>query len=394
MQPSPADGTPAFTDSGLPVPPELADRLAACRDRPLHPAGGDLAVRAAACGYWRRRGARATPEQVLLAPGPGPLLLGLLATVGGDLVLPRPAAPWYPPIAWLLGRRARFVPAPAECGGVPDPVALQESVRRADGEESRPLLLVLATADDPTGTVVPPELLHEVCEVAAARDLLVVSDETFRDLPHDPLEVILSPADIIPERTVVLSDLASWMLPGGWPAAMARFPADGPAAVLRSPVRTVLDAQRALLSGPIGGAAELALSEPPGSRDRLAAAVRLHAAVAAAVHAGLLRLGALCLPPGAGFHLYADFGALRAPLAARGIGGADELAARLPGGVAGHRMGDDPRDLRVRIEVSALYGETPEQRAAALAAEDPLRVPHLAEALAGLDRAFTELTAV
>lgn len=394
MQPSPADGMPALTDAGLPVPPELTERLAACGAAPLHPAGGDLAVRAEACDYWERRGTRTVPDRVLLGPGPGPLMLALLATVGGDLVLPRPAAPWYAPAAWLLGRRARFVPTPAVCGGVPDPVALQESVRRADGEESRPLLLVMAVADDPTGTVAPPELVHEVCEVAAQADLLVISDETFRDLPHDPLGVVLSPAEIIPERTVVLSDLASWLLPGGWPAAMARFPADGPAAALRSPVRTVLDAQRALLSGPIGGAATLALSEPPGSGRRLAESIRLHAAVAAAVHADLLRFGAMCLPPNAGFHLYADFDALRPALGVRGAGSADQLAARLPGALAGDRMGDDPRELRVRIAVPALYGTTPEQRAAALDAEDPLKVPHLADALAGLGRTLTELTTV
>ncbi len=394
MQPSPADAVPALTDSGLPVPVRLADRLAACGDAPLQPAGGDLELRTAACGYWERRAHPTAADRVLLAPGPAPLLAGLLAVVGGDVVLPRPAAPWYAPAAWLLGRRACFVPTPAEGGGVPDPVALLESVRRAVGEGARPLLLVLACADDPTGTVAPPELLHEVCEAAVAADLLVVSDETFRDLRHDPLAVVLGPSEIIPDRTVVLSDLASWLLPAGWPAAMARFPVAGPAASLRAPVRTMLDAQRALLSGPVGGAAALALTEPPGSARTLAGAVRVHAVVAAAVHAELLRLGALCLPPRCGFHLYADFGALRTALAGHGVGGADELAARLPGGLAGHRMGDDPRDLRVRIAVPALYGDTGARRQAVLEAEDPLRVPHLAEALADLERPLTERTAV
>jgi aspartate aminotransferase len=275
---------------------------------------------------------------------------------------------------------------------VPDPVALLESVRRTEGERAGPMLLALAVADDPTGTVAPPELVHEVCEAAVAANLLIVSDETFRDLPHDPREVILSPAEIVPDRTVVVADLASWLLPGGWPAAMARFPALGPAAELRSPVRTVLDAQQALLPGPVGAAATLALAEPPGSDERLAAAVRLHATVAAAAHTELLRCGAVCLPPTAGFHLYADFTALRPALAARGVGGPDALAARLPGALAGHRMGEAPRDLRVRIAVPVLYGRTPAERTAALAAADPLRVPHVAEAVAGLRRACQELT--
>jgi aspartate aminotransferase len=386
VQPSPAGGPPAVTDSGLPAPPELVERLLAGRDDAVRPAGGDAALRGAAVGYWERRAVKTTPEHVLLAPGPGALMLGLLATVGGELLVPRPAAPWYAPPAWLLGRRVRTVPTPAECGGVPDPVALLESLRRADDARPGPTLLALAVADDPTGTVAPAELVHEVCEAAAEADLIVVSDESFRDLPHDPHTVVLSPAEIVPDRTVVISDLASWLLPGGWPAAMARFPALGPAAELRAPVRTVLDAQRALLPGPVGAAAGLALAEPPGSAERLTAAVRLHAAVAAAAHRELLRCGALALPPAAGFHLYADFTARRPALAVAGVGGPDALAARLPGALAGHRMGEDPRELRVRIAVPALYGHTPAERAAALA-------DHVAAALADLGRIAADLTA-
>lgn len=382
----------ALTDAGLAVPPELSDRVATCRDTTPQPPGGDLTVRTAACGYWERRGAAVTPEDVVVAPGPAPLMLALLAAVGGDLVLPRPAAPWYAPPARLLGRRVHFVPTPAECGGVPDPVALLETVRRARIEGARPALLVLAVADDPTGTVAPPELVHKVCEAAAQADLLVVSDETFHDMPHDPLTVVLSPTESVPERTVVLADLASGLLPSGWPAAIVRFPANGPAAAPRSLVRDALAAQRALLATPLAGAAALALSEPPALLRRTRAANRLHAAVSAAVHADLLRLGALCLPPRAGFHLYPDFAALRPALAAQGVHGQDDLAERLPGALPGHRLGDDPGELRVRIAVSALYGVSPEERESALRAADPLRVPHVADALAGLGRAFTELT--
>jgi aspartate aminotransferase len=393
MRRTPAGRRPAVTDSGLPVPPELSDRLAASRDAAPQPPGGDLTVRTAACGYWQRRGAPVTPDHVLVVPGPAPLLPALLAAVGGDLVLPRPAAPWYAPPAWLAGRRTHFVPTPAECGGVPDPVALLETVRRARGEGARPSIVVLAVADDPTGTVAPPEVVHEVCEAAAGADLLVVSDETFHDVPHDPLTVVLGPAEIAPEHTVVLADLAGGLLPSGWPVAIARFPREGPAAAARCAVREVLAAQRALPAGPLAEAAALALAEPPALRRRTEAANRLHATVATAVHADLLRLGALCLPPRAGFHLYPDFSALRPRLAAQGVRDQDALAERLPGAVAGHRLGDDPGALRVRIAVSALYGRTPKERESTLRASDPLRVPHVAEALAGLGRAFTELTA-
>lgn len=389
---TPAGRCPASTDAGLPVPGELADRFTAFAAAAPQPPGGGPELRAAAAGYWGRRGSAAEPDRILTAPGPAPLLLALLAATGGDLLLPRPAAPWYAPAARLLGRRAHFVPTPAECGGVPDPVALLEAVRRADGSPSRPALLVLAVADDPTGTVAPPELLHEVCEAAAGANLLVVSDETYRDVTHDPHTVVLGPTEIVPDRTVVITDLAHGALPAGWPAAVARFPAAGPAAVLSAPVLAALAAQRAVPAAPVAAAAALALAEPPALRERARAANRLHAAVAGAVHRDLLRRGALCLPPRAGFHLYPDLSPLRPALAAHGVTGSDDLARRLPGALAGHRLGEDPDEPRVRIAVPVLYGGDLAEREIALRARVPTLVPHVAEALAAFGDALTELT--
>ncbi|PWI41528.1 aminotransferase class I/II-fold pyridoxal phosphate-dependent enzyme [Streptomyces sp. ICBB 8177] len=382
------------TDAGLPVAPETAERLALSADAPPQPPGGSRTVRAAAAGHWERRGLATAAEQVLMAPGPAPLLLALLAVTGGDLVLTRPTAAWYAPQAELLGRRVHRVAAPAECGGVPDPVALLEAVRRARADGSPgPRVVVLSVADDPTGTVAPPELVHEVCEAAAEADLLIVSDETFRDVLHAPLTVVLSPAESLPGRTVVLTDLAAGALPSGWPAAVARFPANGPVAALRDPVCDVLARLGAVIVTPVAEAAALALTEPGPLRLRRTSANRLHGAVARAAHDALLEAGALCLPPACGFHLYADFAPLRPALAAHGVTGPDELARLLPGAAPGHRFGDDPRAPRVRIAVPVMYGDNPEQREAAAAATDPLRVPHVASALAALGRAFTELTA-
>ncbi|MEU1630071.1 aminotransferase class I/II-fold pyridoxal phosphate-dependent enzyme [Streptomyces sp. NPDC020096] len=389
-----AAGSPlALTDPGLPAAPELAERLAQAWDAAPQPTGGDTAVRTAACGYWEHRGLATEPDRVLLAPGPAPLLLALLAAVGGDLVVASPATAWYSAQARVLGRRVHRVATPAECGGVPDPVALLETVRRARDGGAAPRLLVVSVADDPTGTVAPPELLHEVCEAAAGAGMLVVSDETYRDVLHDPHTVLLSPAESFPGHTVVLTDLAGGLLPPAWPAAVARFPAGDPAGGLLGPVRDVLDAQRVVPAAPVARAAALALAEPAALRERGTAAVRLHAAVAAAAHHALTRLGALCLPPQAGFQLYPDFGPLRPALAAHGVAGPEALAERLPGAVAGPRFGDDPAALRVRITTSVLYGGTSAEREAALHAAEPLRVPHVAEALAALGTAFCELTA-
>ncbi|MFI1971245.1 aminopeptidase [Streptomyces cinnamoneus] len=392
-------GSAALPGPGLPVLPELAARLAEAAGRTgPEPLGGGTALRSAAAGYWARRGLPTEPGRVVAAPGAQPLLLALFASAGGEVLLTRPCAPWYGPLARLAGRLAYHVPVPAECGGVPDPFALLETVRRIRAEGGRPRFLVLSVADDTTGTVAPPEILHEVCEAAAAEELTVVSDETWRDTVHDPppATVFVSPAEMYPDRVVVLTDLAGALTPTAWPAAVARFPAAGTGPALHARAASVLAALRAELPPPIAAAASLALSEPAPVRARTAAAARLYGVLGEALRQRLDAAGALCRPSQTGPHLYADLGELRDALAARGITDSVELEAHLgavlghpaPGG---HRFGDVPDSLRVRLSTLALLGPADDQRQRALDAPDPLRSPGVAEALSTFGSAFSEL---
>ncbi|MCF6522848.1 aminotransferase class I/II-fold pyridoxal phosphate-dependent enzyme, partial [Streptomyces sp. JJ36] len=225
---------------------------------PAPEARGATALPAAAAGYWHRRGLHTRPGQIVAAPGAPLLLLALLAATGGPgsgVLLPRPCAAWYPPQARLLGRPLHPVAVPAECGGVPDPVALLEAVRRARSGGDTPGVLLLSVADDPTGTAPPPELLHEVCEAATDEGLLVVSDETWRDTAHDPHDtVVVSPAEMLADghadSVVVLTDLGVTLLPGGPPVGLARLPATARGRTLGTAVRRALAGLRAGLPAP------------------------------------------------------------------------------------------------------------------------------------------------
>ncbi|MFE6281880.1 aminotransferase class I/II-fold pyridoxal phosphate-dependent enzyme [Streptomyces sp. NPDC057877] len=384
---------------GLPVVPDLAAALAAAAHRSDgEPAGGGPALLEAACGYWERRGLPTVPAAAVAGPGAPSLLLALTAALGGDVLVPRPCAAWWAPYARLLGRPVFHVATPAECGGVPDPYALLETVRRVRAEGGDPRLLVLSVADDPTGTVAPPELLHETVEAATGEGLHLVSDETWRDTLHDPHDtVLLSPAEMLPDRVTVVTDLAGALLPPGWPAAVARFPAGDTGDGLHARVLDVLTALDGRVAAPVAAAATLALTEPPQVTGRVTAAVRLHARVAAAAHHAVVAAGALALPPRAGRHLYADLAPLRPALAAHGVGDAQELedflTARLgmpaPGG---HRFGDALAGLRVRLSTGPLLGRTDAERAACLGSPEPLEMPHVQRALTHVKAVFDDLS--
>ncbi|MFI0902567.1 aminotransferase class I/II-fold pyridoxal phosphate-dependent enzyme [Streptomyces sioyaensis] len=382
---------------GLPVLPDLVAHLSAGADRTeSDPLGGGAPLRTAACGYWERRGLVTAPDRVLAAPGAPALLLALYAAADGAVVLPRPCAEWYAPPAHLLGRPVHLAPVPAESGGVPDPFALLETVRRARMHGDTPRLLVLSVADDPTGTCPAPEQLHEVCEAAAGEGLWIVSDETRRDLLHDPHDtVLLSPAEMLPDEVVVLTDLRATLVPASWPAALARFPDTDRGTVLRAAALDALTAVGTPLPGPLGCAVTHALGEPEALCDRVAAMARVYGTLAAALHHTVTEAGAVCRPPHSGSHLYADLEPLRRPLAARGIVESHALERKLApwGARGGYRFGDAPGALRVRLGAEALLGADRELRQRTLDAPDPLELEHLTEALTALSRALAGLTA-
>ncbi|MFD1830810.1 aminotransferase class I/II-fold pyridoxal phosphate-dependent enzyme [Streptomyces desertarenae] len=364
------------------------------------------AVAEAARGYWRRRGLPTGPEQVVTAPTAPLLLAALLAAACADgargpggVVLPRPGPAWHADQVRLLGLPSHPVPVPADCGGAPDPFALLEAVGRARAAGGDPRVLLLSVADGLTGTAAPPELLHEVCEAAEQEGLLVVSDESWRDTAHDPRGTVLAgPAEILHcsvpytargtrpgpgplavahprplgggnDSVVVLVDPGTALdaAPGtalaAAPAA-ARLPAGDRGRHLGAGTRAALAALHARPRGPAAAAAAEACGEPEGLRGRRAAANRLHGALAAALHRALTAAGAVCRRPGAGRHLYPDFEPLRPALAARGITDAPGLEAELvrrlgPYAAGGHRFGDDPRALRVRLSTGLLARGAP-----------------------------------
>ncbi|MEU8529506.1 MULTISPECIES: aminotransferase class I/II-fold pyridoxal phosphate-dependent enzyme [Streptomyces] len=389
---------PLAPEAGLPVLSSLAGVLAAAAGRPMaEPSGGGPVLREAACGYWWRRGLHGHPEDVLAAPGAQPLLFALLAAHEGDVLMPRPCPAWWTPQARLLGRPAYHVPTPAECGGVPDPYALLETVRRVRAEGGRPAVLLLSVADDPTATVAPPELVREACEAAVGEGLHVISDETWRDTLHRPRDtVLLSPAEMCPDDVTVLTDLSGALAPAAWPCAVARFPPAADTPARRARALDVLTALGAHVAAPVAHVAAHALDEPQDVTERAATATALHARVASALHRAVLASGAIARPPQAGRHLYADLGPLRAGLAARGVNDSmeleDHLGSRLgfpvPGG---HRFGDELGALRVRFDTGELLGSTREERAESLQAADPLELPHVAHALSAFGAVLEEL---
>jgi aspartate aminotransferase len=388
----------AFGQAGLPVHPTLRGALAAgSADGEYGPVAGRAALRAAAAGYWARRGLPTSPDQVVCGPGSKPLLFALLLAIGDDVALPRPSWVSYAAQAALIGIRAHLVPAATGEGGIPDPAALAATAGTA-AKAGRPIRSVVVTlGDNPTGRVPRPATVWAVCEVAAAHGLVIISDEIYRDLVHDPATPVLSPAQVAPERTVITTGPSKNLALGGWRIGVARMPT-GPAG--RRLGRALLGASSEIWStpaAPIQHAATLAFAEPPHIAARIAASCALHAHVAAAVARVCTGAGLIVPPPQAGFYVYPDFEPWRDHLRSRRRVTTSTGLARLllhrygTATLPGSAFGEPPSALRLRLATAMLYGDTPDQQETALAAPDPTMLPPTAAALTQLRDILVDL---
>jgi aspartate aminotransferase len=386
-----------FGEAGLPVPDGVAAVLAdAVRRNGYGPVVGSAEAREAAAGWFSRRGLATAPDQVLFAPGSKALLFALITALPGDVVLPCPSWVSYAAQAALAGKRTIDVPIPAEAGGVPDPERLEQTLADARAAGAEPGILVLTVPDNPTGTVARAEHVRAVCGIAERHGLAVVADEIYAELVHEGGGSAPRAVDHLPERTVVTSGLSKSMALGGWRIGFARVPEGSWGERLRADLIGVASEIWSSLAAPMQAVAAHVLGDPPEVLAHIAAARRLHATVARAVHAEFTAAGAVCRPPEAGFYLYPDFEPVRARLASRGVTSGAELAGALLEGhgvgvLAGQAFGDAPEGLRARVATSLLYGQTDEERWQALGSDRPTALPWIAASLSHLRCALAEV---
>jgi aspartate aminotransferase len=395
------DGQPVlplgFGEAGVPVHPLLAAELAAAACRGGYgPVAGSPELRAAAAGYWSRRGLPTGPEDVVAGPGSKALLYALLLGIGSDVAVPRPSWVSYAAQARLTGLQSHFVPAPAGLGGICDPAELARTVLRcrAAGRTLRAVIVTLP--DNPTGTLAGPDAVRQLCEVAEQHDLIIISDEIYRDLVHDQSTPFLSPAQVAPDRTVVTTALSKSLALGGWRLGVARLPTGQLGAALRDRLLGVGSEIWSAPAVPIQHAAAVAFSEPPELVRRVAQSRALHAAVARAV-AGICADAGLTGPaPQASFYVYPDFGPWRGWLRSRGMHTGPDLAQHLisrygMGTLPASAFGESEDALRLRLATGMIYGDTDSQREAALTAPDPVILPPIATALGRLSEILADL---
>jgi aspartate/methionine/tyrosine aminotransferase len=176
-----------------PPPAELIDHLAAVMADPQTSRytvdEGLPEVRDAVCAaYATLYGASLDPAEICLTIGASQafwLAMVTLCHEGDEVIVQLPAYFDHPMALEILGIRCVYAPFCESSGGLPDVGTLAALIT----ERTRAILLV--TPSNPTGAVIPPEMLREIYRLARRRNVALVVDETYNSFitggarPHD-----------------------------------------------------------------------------------------------------------------------------------------------------------------------------------------------------------------
>jgi aspartate/methionine/tyrosine aminotransferase len=134
----------------------------------------------------RAYGAQISDTQIAITSGCNQAFCAVMATIAGagdEVILP---TPWYFNHAmWLQMQGVRVIPLPCGAGMLPDPEQATALIT------SRTRAIVLVTPNNPTGAEYPAPLMAAFRDLARARDVALIVDETYADFdsrdtaPHD-----------------------------------------------------------------------------------------------------------------------------------------------------------------------------------------------------------------
>jgi aspartate/methionine/tyrosine aminotransferase len=161
----------------------------------------------------RRRGARATPEMVVVTPGGKPIMFFVILALvdeGDEVLYPNPGFPIYESMI-------RYI------GGTPVPVRLLEEkgfeldvdqLCSRVGPKTR--LIILNDPHNPTGGTIPEAGLRAIAEVAARHGVPVLSDEIYARIVHDGEHHSIAALPGMEPLAIILDGVSKTYAMTGW----------------------------------------------------------------------------------------------------------------------------------------------------------------------------------
>jgi len=182
---------------------------------------GLLEARESIADYATALGAPTSPADVVVTAGASEaadLVLTALLNEGDEALLPAPGYPIYPAIMAKLGAVARYYNLNDKNDWQPSVDELTSLINE------RTRAIVLINPNNPTGSITNDETTLRILSLAAEHDLLVISDEVYRELyfvaPPTSASVLTGSVEA---PVITLESLSKTHLVPGWRVGWMRF---------------------------------------------------------------------------------------------------------------------------------------------------------------------------
>ena len=149
---------------------------------------------------------------VLITPTKQAIFMTCLAYLDPDdeVLLPNPAWVSYEACIRLAGAVPVFVPTYFEDGFVIDPAMLEAAIT------PKTKMMIINSPCNPTGGVIPDNVLKELVSIAEEHDIMILSDEIYEKIIYEGKHISPASYPDMFDRTITVSGLSKTYAMTGW----------------------------------------------------------------------------------------------------------------------------------------------------------------------------------
>lgn len=162
---------------------------------------------------YRRFSLMYEPSQVLVTVGGSEaidLAFRVLLSPGDEVIIPEPCFVCYEPLCRLAGAVPVKIETLAENEFMVTPEALEAAVT----EKTR--LLVLSYPNNPTGAILPEDMVKKLGEVVKKHELFVVSDEIYAELTYGSKHYSMAQIPELKDQVLIVNGFSKAYAMTGW----------------------------------------------------------------------------------------------------------------------------------------------------------------------------------
>ena len=186
------------------------------------PSPGEMPVREAVAAHQTEgQGYEIPAERIIVTPGGKPVMFfSILALIeeGDEVIYPNPGFPIYESMINYAGGTAVPIPLEERFDFSLDVDRLETLV--TDNTK----LIIVNSPNNPCGSVISDEDLERIAKIAVENDLVVLSDEIYKDMYYEGSHTSITKFDDMVDRTIILDGFSKSYAMTGWRLGYGVFP--------------------------------------------------------------------------------------------------------------------------------------------------------------------------